>query len=81
MNWNIVGLKVMRWKVETYYEQKKRLSLWHTWFAWIPVTDEKGNWFWLEKVARKGDSGYGHWNWEYAAHSNLDKLVREINNQ
>ena len=46
-----------------------RLTDWHSWFAWHPVTMPSGVCVWLEKIERKGhfSSGYGGdlWTYEY----------------
>lgn len=42
----------MRWKTETYAEQKKRLETWKLWFAWYPVMIENER-VWFEWVYRR----------------------------
>jgi len=65
----------MRWiNGETFKHKKDRLSEWHIWFAWYPVTvgfTDNGHWIkiWRENILRKGsyldcELG-GWWTWEY----------------
>ena len=42
----------MKWRYETYFEKKDRLSMWTPWFAWHPV-GYNGKAFWLCKIERK----------------------------
>jgi hypothetical protein len=42
----------MRWKTETYAEQKKRLEAWKPWFAWYPIMIDNER-VWLEWVYRR----------------------------
>lgn len=42
----------MKWRIETKAQRRMRQSYWHPWFAWYPVTDGQGRWFWLETIER-----------------------------
>ena len=44
----------MRFKYESEEERKKRLTNWHTWFAWFPVPVSPNESVWFEYVWRKG---------------------------
>lgn len=54
----------MRWRVETLQQRSERQSKWHVWFAWHPVSDNDGQWFWLERVLRHTHPLWTQ-NWEY----------------
>lgn len=60
----------MKWKVETWNEKKARLSEWHTWFAWHPVSVDEGVYVWLKRIERLGRfSRFSNldydWHWTY----------------
>ena len=46
---------VLRWE---------RLTHWHRWFAWYPVSDGKIT-YWLETIERMGEPGWDELCWVY----------------
>lgn len=65
----------MKWNIETEEEKNRKLSNWHTWFAWYPITitesfPKRSQKVWLETVFRRGRlyrdmQGDNQWRWEY----------------
>lgn len=59
----------MKWRTETWDEQKARLQKWHKWFAWHPVIikekDGKHYSIWLKNIYRRGvySVSYSDANW------------------
>lgn len=51
----------MQWAVkESLNDYRKKLKIWHKWFAWYPVKATVGRhrWVWCEQVYRKGSFSY-----------------------
>lgn len=61
----------MYFKFESHKAKEERLEAWHKWFAWYPVKNYSGEFFWLTTIERRRVTVFketllsdGVYNWE-----------------